>query len=41
VAIPEILQWIEGSQLCEVNEIIDIDHRLYVIDINLKGYFNE
>ena len=24
-----------------MNEIIDMDYRSYVIDINLEGYFNE
>jgi len=40
VVTPEILQWVEGSKLCEINEIVEIDHRFYVIDINMEGYFN-
>ena len=31
----------EGSKLFEINEVINIDHRSYIIDINFESYFEE
>ena len=41
IATSNILRYIEGSTLLEIDEIIDIDHRAYLIDINLSQYFEE
>ena len=35
------MRFVEGSKLCETNEILDTDHWGYVIDINLNDYFEE
>ena len=37
----EILEYVEGSKLHERHEIIDIDYRLYIVDIDLESYFKE
>ena len=37
----EMIEVIEGSKLLEVNEIVVTDHRSYIIDINLKEYFQD
>ena len=42
VAVSEnIMRFLEGSKLCETYEILDTDHRRYIIDININGYFNK
>ena len=34
------MQWAKGSKLCEINKIVETDHRFYIIDIDMEGYFN-
>ena len=34
-----ILRFIEGSELYKTNEILDTDHKGYVININFSVYF--
>ena len=36
-----ILDFMEGSKLLEANEIIILDYRAFVIDINMESYFKE
>ena len=36
-----ISEYVEGSKLIECNDIIFTDHRSYIIDINIKDYFND
>ena len=36
-----ILQCVEGSKLLEINEVVRIDCRSYLIDINLEMYFDK
>ena len=36
-----IIPFLEGSALYEINEIMRLDHRAYVIDLNLEVYFEE
>ena len=36
---PEILEFIEGCALLNHNEIILSDHRVYIVDFNVKEYF--
>ena len=31
-----LIEFVEGSKLYEINEIINIDHRSYVIDLNIE-----
>ena len=40
-ASESILSFVEGYRLYEVNEILDTDHCGYVVDIDLKEYFNQ
>ena len=40
-ALDSILSFIEGCRLYKVNEILDTDHRRYVVDIDLKEYFDQ
>ena len=40
-ASSEISEYIEGCQMVDHNEIIYIDHRGYMVDINLEDYFND
>ena len=37
----ELTQYIEDCQLVEINDIIIIDYRVYIIDINIIEYFGE
>ena len=39
VASDSTLAFVEWCKLCEVNEILDTDHRGYIIDVNLIEYF--
>ena len=41
VATLNILQCVEGSKLLEINEVVRIDCRSYLIDINLEMYFDK
>jgi len=41
VATLSIIEYVEDSKLKERNKVIDIDYRLFVVDINLEEYFNE
>ena len=34
-----LMKFVEGSQLHDTNEIINIDYRSYVIDMNIDLYF--
>ena len=34
-------EFVEGYKLFETNKFVVSDHRAYVIDINLEGYFGE
>ena len=36
-----VLEYVKGYQLLEHNEIIFIDYRSYIIDVNLEEYFKE
>ena len=40
-ASESILSFIEGCRLYKVNEILDTDHHRYVVDIDLKEYFDQ
>ena len=40
-ATPGVISHIEGSRLFKVNKITLINHRAYMIDINLERYFSE
>ena len=40
-ASESILLFVEGCRLHEINEILDTDHRRYVVDIDLKEYFDQ
>ena len=35
-----LLDFVEGIQLLDHNEIIMLDHRSYLMDINIESYFN-
>ena len=35
------MQYIEDSQLVETNNVIITDHRVYIIDMNIKEYFGK
>ena len=39
-ASESILSFVEGCRLYEINEILDTDHHRYVVDIDLKEYFD-
>ena len=39
--ILNIIHCIEGSKLFKIDKVVNTDHRLYVIDINLEIYFDE
>jgi len=42
VAVLEgLIEFVEGSLLVPNNEIVNTNHRAYIIDINLEDYFNE
>ena len=41
VATQSLLDFIERSKLLEANEVTITDHRVFLIDINLEGYFKE
>ena len=41
LASNNILCFVKGSKLCEINEILDIDYQRYVIDMNFGTYFEE
>ena len=42
VAVSEgLMEFVEGSLLVSNNEIINTDHRAYIVDANLEDYFNE
>ena len=34
VATPNIMRYVEGSKLFEIDVIVDTDHRSYVINVN-------
>ena len=34
-----LLEFVEGSKLVRNNEILFLDYRAYIIDINLEDYF--
>ena len=36
-----LIEILEGSRLCKVDEILRIDHRRHVIDLNLDQFFEE
>ena len=36
-----LLEYVEGSKLLSHNEIVNTDHRAYVVDVNLEGYFED
>ena len=36
---PNIMECVEGCKLIKTNDIIIIDYRAYIIDINFKKYF--
>ena len=40
-ASESILSFVEGCRLYEINEILDTNHRGYIIDIDLKEYFDQ
>ena len=40
-ASESILSFVEGCRLHEINEILNTDHCGYVVDINLKEYFDQ
>ena len=37
----EIIKYIEGSQLCKINKIINIDYRVHIVCISINKYFKE
>jgi len=39
--IMNIIEHIEESKLLEINSTIDIDQQSFIVDINLKKYFQE
>ena len=41
VVTPNLRKQIEGSRLFEKNEIVNTEHRSYVVDINLEEDFQE
>ena len=42
IAVTESLfNFVEGYQLLEVNKVLDIDHRSYIVNLNLEEYFQE
>ena len=41
VVSERLMEFVEGSLLVSNNEIVNTDHRAYIIDINLEDYFNE
>ena len=41
IATQNLLDFVERSKLLEANEVTIIDHRVFLIDINLEGYFEE
>ena len=42
IAILEgILEYIEGSKLLDNNDIVFLDYRSYLVDMNLEEYFKE
>ena len=38
---PNVIEYIEGSKLLEINTIIDTDHWSFIVNINLEKYFQE
>ena len=40
-AFKNILRFVEGKKLCKTNEILDTDHRGYVIDVNFSEYLKK
>ena len=36
-----LLDFVEGSKLLEAHEITIIDHRSFIIDINIERYFDD
>ena len=36
---PNIMECIEGYKLLEANEVMIMDHRSYLVDINFECYF--
>ena len=36
-----IMEFVEGCKLLSYNEVIETDHRAYVVDVNIEDYFNE
>ena len=41
VASESIIEYVEGCKLLDYNEIICLDHWVYIIDINFEEYFRE
>ena len=39
--IERVLEVIEGSKLVEINNIVIIDYRGYVLDMNIESYFEQ
>ena len=36
-----LMKYVEGCKLLEINEVIATDYRSYIIDINFEEYFQE
>ena len=39
--IEGMLEYIKGYKLLDVNEVITLDYRVYLVDINFEGYFRK
>jgi len=37
----DIMQYVEGSKLLEINKVVYTDHQSYLIDINFEQYFDK
>ena len=40
-AISNLIQYVEGSKLLEINEVVNTDHHSYLINTNLEMYFDK
>ena len=38
---PNLLEYISGSILIEINEVVNSDYHSYIIDIDFNQYFNQ
>ena len=36
-----IMEYVEGYQLMNYNDIVELDHRAYIIDVAIGEYFDE